>query len=116
MSGIILRSYYRFLSGADRELDKQIEKYQHYYKITAIPHRDTYPEGVKRLTFGSRLHYKSEENGSGCIIVQLNVKDDHPWIYDYYFGWKKIDKDTLQKPGDNPEKREMLLKELFGID
>lgn len=113
MSGIILDSYHRSLLGKDIQLNEQIKYYQEYWLVVTKPDQSRYPTDEVNLEFGKSLYYIFEDNKQGCIHVQTNSSNDSLWIYDYYFGWKKIDSVTLKNLTDNQKQRAENLKKLF---
>lgn len=115
MSGIILTSYHRRLLGKDILLHQQIEGYQLYWKVSAKPTEDIYPEGARKLKFDNRFGYKFEETGeSGCVHVQTNSSSSSVWIYDYHFGWKLISNEELQELSSSEyEGREATLRKIY---
>ncbi len=115
MSGIILDSYHRYLTGKDIQLDKQIEFYQLYYKVNKEPTKDIYPKGVKKLEFNKSQVYNLKNGKTpGCVHIQTNSKTDMTWIYDFHFGWKLIDGQELKELNStNYDNREDMLKKIF---
>ena len=113
MSGIILDSYHRYLTGREINLDEQIGYYRAYWKVNEEPSKDSYPKGVKKVEFNTTMGYTLKANNyPGSIHVQTNSKSDKIWIYDYHFGWLQITEQEL-KELDNPATREETLKKLF---
>ena len=115
MSGIILDSYHRYLTGKDILLENQIEYYQLYWKVGKEPSKDIYPKGVRRLEFDRSQSYKTKEgNKPGRVHIQTNSKSDKTWIYDYYLGWKQISDEELDELSlTNYENRESTLEKIF---
>ena len=113
MSGIILDSYHRYLTGKKIKLDEQVGYYKAYWQVNKTPKEKDYPKGVKNLEFNTRMGYKLKKNNyRGAIHVQTNSKTDKVWIYDYHFGWKQITKAQL-KELEKPKTREKILRKLF---
>lgn len=111
MSGIILTSYYRELTGKDVELDKQIRKYKAYWReekeknrLVKLPRPSKHPE--PKLQFDYTMWYDNEKvEKRSMIYVQTNSKTDSVWVYDYLFGWEKMSKIKRieLKSTDNPD-------------
>jgi len=113
MSGIILDSYHRYLTGKKIKLDEQVGYYKAYWQVSKAPKEKDYPKGVKNLEFNTRMGYKLKKNNyRGAIHVQTNSKTNKVWIYDYHFGWKQITKAQL-KELEKPKTREKVLRKLF---
>jgi hypothetical protein len=113
MSGIILNSYYRNLMGKEIKLDEQIKYYQNFWKITNPPSKDNFPRGAKKLEFNSGLYYDSKTNGQGYIHVGTMPKSSDIWLYDYYYGWKKVNETDFDLLRENKETREQILIEIY---
>ena len=117
MSGIILTSYYRNLQGLDIKLDAQVSYYKEYWdgaKVTELPQVSEHPEeGLEFKT--SKLYGHITRNKTwGTVFIQSNSKDQNFWIYDYYYGWKKVDLKTKEKLDSiDMEKIESFLNHLF---
>lgn len=115
MSSIILTSYHRYLNGEDIRLQQQIDHHKAYWLVMQEPERKSYPKGVYRIKFGTRMLYNLKENNMpGCVHIQTNSKTDDTWIYDYHFGWKKLTIEEFDelKTAD-PNQIEELLSKLF---
>ena len=113
MSGIVLDSYHRYLTGREINLDEQIGFYTAYWKVNEEPSKDSYPKGLKNIQFNTKIGYTLKANNyPGIIHVQTNSESDKIWIYDYHFGWLQITEQEL-KELDNPATREETLEELF---
>ncbi|WP_139059012.1 DUF6794 domain-containing protein [Polaribacter vadi] len=100
MSGIILTSYYRKLTGHEIKLDEQIAYYKEYWdgvELTQLPEKKEHPE--PNLKFRVSINYGSyaENKKWGTVYIQTNSENENFWIYDYYYGWKKIDLETKEK-------------------
>lgn len=116
MTGIIFTSYYRKSLQKEINLKKQVLFYQNYWKIVELPSEDKYPPGVNNPKFNSCYHYASKHYGTGAVHVGTTTNPDEIWIYDYYLGWKKINKYDLDKIESNVENRENILRELFNTN
>ena len=113
MSGIILTSYYRRLRNEPLQVDAQVKYCQDYWKVSAKPKPEQYPKGAGKLEFNRAYLYDRKE-GQGMVHLGDPKTGNVYWLYDYYFGWKKIDRGKL-KEFDNvkPENREVYLTELY---
>ena len=118
MSSIILTSYHRYLNGEDIELQHQIDYHKAYWLVMQEPERKTYPKGVYRIKFDTKMLYHLKENNMpGCVHIQSNSRTDNTWIYDYHFGWKKLTEEELDELEDaDPDKREEILLKLFNSE
>ncbi len=99
MSGIILTSFHRQLTGKDLDLDGQIKNYKQHYKeskriikLVKLPPKSHYPE--KNLVFGYQIGYRTQD---GHSIIHIQTNSDSLYIYDYLYGWLKIHKDFGEK-------------------
>ncbi|MEX0997950.1 MAG: DUF6794 domain-containing protein [Flavobacteriaceae bacterium] len=97
MSGILLISYHRHINDKDLEIDKQIDYYKKYWLVIQPPDVKDFPKEELGLEFGSGIFYNRNDGTTGVIHVQTNSESDNFWIYDYYFGWKRINKSTEDK-------------------
>lgn len=113
MSGIILDSYYRNLTGKDINLDDQIKHYQNYWKVVKQPTKDSFPKGVKKLEFKSGMYYDSKTNGQGFVHVGTSSKSLDIWLYDYFHGWTKVVEADVKRLENNPDTREDILIEIY---
>jgi hypothetical protein len=113
MSGIILVSYYRYLTNKVIRFDEQIKHYQNYWNVTLEPKKNTYPKGVKIINFDYALDYVNSKNGEGCIHIGKVPKSSIIWLYDYYFGWTKVTELDITNLENNKENREEILKKIF---
>ncbi|MBC8754819.1 hypothetical protein H2O64_09065 [Kordia sp. YSTF-M3] len=117
MSSIILVSYYRKLIGIEIELEAQVAYYQEYWdgvELTRLPEKSEYPE--PNTEFRVSIGYKSSIKNRKwpTVYLQTNSKTENFWIYDYYYGWKKIDLETKQKLEDFKTKDiESILNKIF---
>jgi len=117
MSGVILHCYHRYLNKKDLELDKQIKIYMDYWieaKKYSPPEVKYFPE--PNLKFNGGIVYGTyTENRKKAILYFIeNGEQNSYYIWDYYFGWKKITKelrDSMEKW--LPQETESLLIELF---
>lgn len=116
MSGIIIDSYYRYLTGKEINLQQQIDYYKMYWKVNKDPSKDTYPKGEKKLEFNTKQVYNLKQgNNPACVHIQSNSKTDKVWIYDYHFGWKQLSKEELKKLNSTTyEDREETIRAFFG--
>ncbi|MEM6736903.1 MAG: DUF6794 domain-containing protein [Bacteroidota bacterium] len=94
MSGLILTSWFRSISGTDIDLKSQIDDYKSYWrearslsKLVALPKRSKYPEDS--IQCGYAIWYYTGSQNS-LVHLQTNSKNDSVWIYEYQYGWKKI--------------------------
>jgi hypothetical protein len=114
MSGIILDSYHRYLTGKEIKLQKQIDSYKAYWTVNKDPEKESYPNGTKKLEFDTKMLYTTYDSMPGCIHIQTNSKTDKTWIYDYYFGWKQLNmNEKIELDSIAPEKREYYLRKIF---
>ena len=115
MSSIILTGYHRYLNGEEIKLQQQIDYHKAYWLVMQEPKRETYPKGVYRIKFDTKIFYNLKENNMpGCVHIQSNSRTDNTWIYDYHFGWKKLTEEELDELEDaDPDKREEILLKLF---
>jgi hypothetical protein len=112
MSGIILDSYHRYLTGKEINLQKQVNLSKAYWTVNKDP--ESYPPGIKKMELDSRMFYTTHDSMPGCIHVQTNSKSDKTWIYDYYFGWKELNKnEKIELDSIAPEKIEDYLRKMF---
>lgn len=116
MSGIILDSYHRHLTGKEINLQQQINYYKAYWKVNKDPSKDIYPKGEKKLEFNTKQVYNLKQgNIPACVHIQSNSKTDKVWIYDYHFGWKQLSQEELKKLNSTTyENREEIIRTLFG--
>lgn len=116
MSGIILNSYYRYLTGNEINLQQQLNYINAYWKVNKDPAKNIYPKGVRKLEFNSKQVYNLKRgNTPACVHIQSNSKTDKVWIYDYHFGWKHLSKEELKKLNSTThEDREETIRTLFG--
>jgi hypothetical protein len=113
MSGIILDSYHRYLTGKEIDLDKQIKFYQNAWKVTKRPSKDSLPKFAKNYDFNIHMTYDSKINGLGCVHIGTNSKTETIWLYDYHHGWTKGTKADLNKLEKNQDKMEEIIIEIF---
>lgn len=112
MSGIILYSYHRHLTGKEIKLDEQIKYYQNYWKGEKAPTKEIFPKKSGKLEFKSSMLYKSKTNGQGTIHIGRNNKSKDIWIYDFYLGWAKISDSELSEleNADQDTREEIAIK------
>lgn len=114
MSGIILDSYHRYLTGKEINLQKQIDHSKAYWNVTKDPNKHIYPAGAKKVELNTLLFYTTHDSMPGCIHIQTNSKNDKTWIYDYSFGWKELNKnEKLELDSIHKEKLEDFLRNIF---
>ena len=113
MSGIILDSYHRSLTGREINLDQQVKYYQDYWKIVSPPLKDSFPKGVKKLEFKSGMYYDSKLNKQGFVHIGRSRNSKEIWLYDYNLGWTKVTEVQIKKLEQNPDTREDILIEIF---
>jgi hypothetical protein len=117
MSGIILTSYYRKLAGIELKLDKQVAYYKKYWdgiELIQLPEESEHPES--NLKFRVSINYGdfAENKKWGTVYIQTNSKNENFWIYDYYYGWKKIDLKTKEKLENvRIQETETIMNEIF---
>lgn len=114
MSGIILTSYHRYLTGKEINLTQQIAYYQTWWKENSDPTADIYPNGEKDLEFRTKLVYKLKDGKMAILHIQTNSKTDKVWIYGYHLGWKQLSTDELRQIRSvSREKKEEAIRLLF---
>jgi len=115
MSGIILDSYHRYLTGKDINLQDQINYYQTYWKVNKDPSEEIYPKGERKMEFNTKQSYILKDGDiPGCIHIQSNSKTDKVWVYDYHFGWRHLSQDELKKlESTDHDNREETIRQLF---
>ena len=118
MSVIILTSYYRQLRGQEIDLKGQIKKYKAYWKesrafgkLVELPRKSDHPEDSLQLNY--KMAYYN--NGKRSLIhFQTNSKTDSVWIYDYLYGWTKINQAMIKKLKDPVKyKKDSLMNEIY---
>jgi hypothetical protein len=116
MSGIILDSYHRYLTGKEINLQQQLDYLNAYWKVHKDPAKDIFPKGENDLEFNTKQgYYLKQGNIPACIHIQSNSKTDKVWIYDYHFGWKQLSNEELKKLNSTThENREETIRTLFG--
>lgn len=112
ISAIILTSYHRYLTGNSIDLEEQINYYIDYWKIVAEPNKKDYPKGVKEIVQMMRFIYKNTEE-EGCLHVYKDAKSEELWLYDYYYGWKKINNSILNEIESEAPLSNDLVREFF---
>lgn len=114
MSGIILRSYHRYLTGKELNLTQQIESSKTWWKEISKPSSDIYPNGEKDLEF-TTIFYKLKDGKNEILHIQSNSKTDRVWMYGYHLGWKQLSRDELIRIRSTPrEKRDETIRSLLG--
>jgi len=113
MSGIILDSYYRTLNEKPIELEKQTEYYKQYWLVVRKPEEKNFPEGVKTLEFNTGMYYDKPDKKPAMVHVQTNSDNEMIWLYDYYWGWKQVNKSQVDLLGQKQENRFELLKKIY---
>lgn len=117
MSSIILTSYYRKINGIDIKLDEQVNYYKKYWKgaeLTRLPENSEHPE--PDLEFRASIYYwdGNPKKKHAQVFIQTNSKNKKYWIYDYFYGWKKINQKTKEKLEDTMiNETELVLNEIF---
>lgn len=97
MSGIILVSYHRHLTGKIINLEEQIKEVQQKMKLWDEPKKETYPKNAGELEFCLILVYYDSKNGKEVSIhISRNKETREIWIYSYYLGWANISEPELQ--------------------
>jgi hypothetical protein len=109
MSAIILKSYYRRLTGQKIMLEEQIKYYQDYWKVVKEPEKELFPKGVKGLEFNSRLYYDRKDGMQGLIHVGYSTDTKAIWLYDYHHGWTKVTKAQVKELENHVKDREEVL-------
>ncbi|MEX0997708.1 MAG: DUF6794 domain-containing protein [Flavobacteriaceae bacterium] len=117
MSGIILTSYHRVLNNQEINLNQQIIKIQKYWEgveITQLPDESEYPEpNLEFRNIKSYGHYTTNKKWAEVYIQTNSISNEH-WIYDYYYGWKKIDTKTKENLWEAPiDKTEEMMDKIF---
>jgi hypothetical protein len=113
MSGIILDSYHRYLTKQKIDLDSQIKYYHDYWTVNILPNDSTFPIDAKNYSFDTKFIYTPKSRDHGVIHVGISKKSDSIWLYDYYFGWKKVPSAILKSLNDNTRHREEILENVF---
>jgi hypothetical protein len=118
MSGIILTSYYRQLKGQEIDFKGQIKAYKAdmkesraFEKLVELPRKSDHPEDS--MQFSYRMAYYNRDKRS-LIHFQTNSRTDSVWIYDYLYGWAKINQAMVKKLQDPVKyKKDSLMNEIF---
>ena len=117
MSGIILKSYHRHITGKEIKLKEQISRYKDYWdgvEVTVLPKEKKHPEKNLEFRFGKYYGHYTENKKWAIVYIQTNSKTDLHWIYDYYYDWKQISTETKKRLEDEPIKNtELLMNEIF---
>ncbi|AUC79971.1 hypothetical protein CW736_11615 [Nonlabens sp. MB-3u-79] len=117
MSGIILTSFHRKLTENQIKLDEQIAYYKDYWdgvELTRLPEETEFPEQNLEFRVSRNYGHYTKDKKWGTVYIQTNPKTDYIWIYDYFYGWKKIDlttKDKLDKA--KIQQTESILNEIY---
>jgi Domain of unknown function (DUF6794) len=105
MSGIILTSYYRKLTGKPIDLSGQLKEHKNYLIKNPYFFKKDFPSFVKDVELEKSISYPEfkgqEEWPSLNIYKSLNGKIT--WIYEYKCGWKELNKKQtieLEKKND----------------
>lgn len=115
MSGIIVTSYYRKLTGKEIDLEKQIKFYKSYWTAVTSPSKKQYPKGLKEAEFNETIVYHKENELWGCLHIQTDSKTDELWVYDYYHGWKLTTNEELKLLRSTKEQNlDEIIRTLFG--
>lgn len=112
MTGIIFDSYHRYLLGKNINLEQQVLNYKNYWKVVVAPDKKKYPKGVRNLEFNSGMYYDSEKNGQGYVHVGTIKNSSEIWLYDYYYGWLKVNQKDLDNLTANQNDRDKILSNL----
>ncbi|SFS81716.1 DUF6794 domain-containing protein [Lutibacter maritimus] len=117
MSSIILVSYHRKLTGKEIEFKTQVAEYKQswreskkMYDLAKLPKKSKYP--ADSLEFGYTKGYWHKDKTS-LLHFQTNSKTDSLWIYDYLYGWKKINQETAKKLKAPNYETDSILKVVF---
>ncbi|NUY82685.1 hypothetical protein HUK80_17415 [Flavobacterium sp. MAH-1] len=118
MSGIILDSYHRYLNNQDIKLDEQILSHKEYWKgaeLTQLPKKKKFPDPDIKVNGGITYgHYTENRRRHAILYYVENPEMDKYWIYDYFIGWRKINKEIKAQMLEwRPEDTERLLNEMF---
>ncbi|CAM1366780.1 conserved exported hypothetical protein [Tenacibaculum litoreum] len=118
MSAIILTSYYRKLNGKDINLEEQIIGYKEYWKqvdLVQLPEKTEHPEPNLEFRVSIFYGFHTSKDRPAQVFIQTNSTNNTFWIYDYFYGWKKIDlktKEILEK--EQIQNTESILNKIFG--
>jgi hypothetical protein len=100
MSGIILTSYYRKLNNLELKLQEQVNYYKKYWKdveLVNIPEKSEHPEKNLKFRIAGIYGHFTKDKPNATVYLQTNSKTEYSWVYDYYYGWKKIDLKTKER-------------------
>ncbi|HUH25629.1 MAG TPA: DUF6794 domain-containing protein [Flavobacterium sp.] len=124
MSSIILTSFYRKLNNQEVRFREQIRETKGYWKeieintkLLKLPKANKHPESNLELV--NIIHYGQhlKEKKWAELYILKKFTSNNYWIYDYYYGWKKIDGDTKKTLDDvtieEVEQIVEMLNELF---
>ncbi|HAH51591.1 MAG TPA: hypothetical protein DCL80_10140 [Balneola sp.] len=117
MSGIILTSYHRHLTGKEINLIEQINYYKKYWEgveVTELPKKSEHPEPNLEFRYAKSYGHFTVNKKWATLYVQTNSNNESFWIYDYYFGWKKVVEITLDEiKGWRVQETEQHLETLY---
>lgn len=118
MSSIILRSYHRKTTKKEINLNEQIAFYKKYWEgveLTKLPNKKDFPESDIKVNGGIHYgHYTENRRKHATIYYVENPEEDKYWIYDYFIGWKKINRELKEQMLKwQPEETEKLLTEML---
>jgi hypothetical protein len=117
MSSIVLVSYHRKLTGKEIKFKNQVAEYKKYWReskkrhsLAKLPKKSKYP--ADSLEFSYVKSYWNKDNFS-LLHFQTNSKTDSLWVYDYLYGWKKIEQKTAKKLKEPKYKTDSILNVVF---
>ena len=117
MSAIMLTSYYRKLNNLDLKLDEQIAYYKKYWeivKLVQLPEKSEHPEPNLEFKIAGIYGHFTENKKNATIFLQKNSKTEYYWVYDYYYGWGKINFDLKEKIENmRIQEAEIIMNEIF---
>lgn len=115
ISGIILNCYFNHVKGFDIDLKGEIEKDKLFGLMMETPDKKNYPKEIgSQIKFTNIFDYQNEDANPRVVHVGVDSEKKNYWAYDYNFGWKKIDKKTLDKlKKSKPETRYNIVKSIF---
>ena len=111
ISGIILLSYHRHLTGKAIMLEKQIEDFKYDRKIFARPDSSLLPTSVLPEDYYMSRSYKKSGGEEGMLHFYTNGSTNEYWVYDYFNGWAKIN--TSDKEFDKALTTQKKVKSFF---
>ena len=117
MSGIILTSFHRRLTGKEINFREQVSEYKEYWKeskklhsFAKLPRQSKYP--ADGLEFGYMMWFENK-NKPSLLHLQTNSTTDSLWIFEYQYGWKKITKETAEKLKHPKHKTDSILNLIY---